>query len=141
MVGWLKHFIHSRPKPAESLVKGYTIHMLARRAPTLIVVEYNARWDMNGTDLSDRGHLIYISTLMARKAGQPGNGRIVVSITRRNSKVIEYDNLPQAFTHRMTQYNAACKSANQRFLQDNDRIQYLDILEGQPIHTRHRGVH
>jgi hypothetical protein len=129
MVGWLKNFVHSRPLPAPSLIKGYTIHMLARRAPTSIVMEYNARWEKDGADMADRGHLIYVSTLLARKHNMPGCGTVTVNITRRNTKAYAYACLPATFHHALAQYNAG-KAPSQRFDPNNLDLDFWEVQSG-----------
>jgi hypothetical protein len=132
MVGWLKNFIHSRPRPAPSLTKGYSIHMLARRAPTKIVQDYNNRWQQDGVDKSERGHLIYIQTLLARKKQQPGCGRVNVVLTQRNHVVVSPQHLPQEFLQRLQTFNAGVLPSEQ-FPITNPNIDFYEMQTGMII--------
>jgi hypothetical protein len=119
MVGWLKGFVHSRQHGPASLMKGYSIHMLVRRAPTQIAFEYNKRFADQGIDMTNRGHLILVPDLVAQRANRPGCG--VVHVIKRNStfKKTRYSRLSTAFLLRFNAYNNAVKRSARYTLPDS----------------------
>ena len=112
MVGWLKHFVHSRSLPSPSLIKGYNIHMLSVRAPSSIAHEYNRRFQTAGKDMMKRGHLILVPALMAARAQRPGCGLVNVIHTTRNTIDIKHNRLSQKFLDRFAAYNQTANRTN-----------------------------
>jgi hypothetical protein len=128
MVGWLKHFVQTKALPGESLIKGYTIHMLARRAPTCLVQDFEARSPTYGTAKARRGKLKLLSTLLAEKQGKPGCGLVIVTTSRRNNKEYLYAQLPPI----LQRYFKACNDARRsdRFRDNVARVKFMLILKG-----------
>jgi hypothetical protein len=132
MVGWLKGFVHSRQHGPASLMKGYTIHMLVRRAPSEIAFEYNKRFAAQGIDMSDRGHLILVQDLMAQRANKPGCGVVKVNITQERFTIQRYTRLTQHFLIRFNKYNAEAKGSaryNRPEAQDT-KVRFYRVAHG-----------
>ena len=129
MVGWLKHFVKTRALPGESLIKGYTIHMLARRAPTCLVHDFEARRPTYGKDMALRGKLKQLSTMLTEQEGKPGCGLVYVALSRRNRRVRVYDRLPLGFRRCFYEYNAAARQSD-RFTRNIFNIEFLEIIKG-----------
>ena len=111
MVGWLKHFIQTRALPGESLIKGYVIHMISRRAPTALVRSFEARRVTYGKDMARRGKMKLLSTLLAERVGKPGCGLVIVSASRRNSREYStFERLPPRFQRYFNAYDAALEA-------------------------------
>jgi hypothetical protein len=133
MVGWLKNFVQTRALPAASLVKGYTIHMLARRAPFSLAHDFEMRRSTYGADMAKRGHLTLASTMVAKRQDKPGCGKIFVNLSRRNSREYAYERLPADFKRCFEQYDNTTL-ADKRFNTNRRRIQFVDILKGHHMH-------
>jgi hypothetical protein len=85
-------------------MKGYNIHMLARRAPSSIAYQYNLRF-ASTTTTKNKGHMILIPTLLAQRAHEKGCGLVHVYTGRRNSFNIRYENLEPEFLQCLRLYN------------------------------------
>jgi hypothetical protein len=135
MVGWLKGFVHSRQHGSASLMKGYTIHMLVRKAPTQIAYEYNRRFAEHGADMTGRGHLILVQDLVAHHANRPGCGVVHVKQTTSNFTLQRYTRLPPAFLLRFNAYNAlAKKSARYANPEAPDtKVRFYKVSDGNPL--------
>jgi hypothetical protein len=129
MVGWLKNFVQTRARPAASLVKGYTIHMLARRAPFALAQEFEIRRRDYGKDMAKRGHLTLASTMIASRADKPGCGKVFVTVAKRNRTKYQYARLPAAFKLYYKTYQSALPPGL-RLSIDTRRIKFRDILKG-----------
>jgi hypothetical protein len=132
MVGWLKNFVKTTALPAASLVKGYTIHMLARRAPTALVESFAKRRKLYANEMATRGHLILASTKIAERQHQPGCGKLVVTLTRRNHRELMYARLPAAFKTCFTAYNNAM-DADDRFSTNTANMNFYIIHKGPAV--------
>jgi hypothetical protein len=126
MVGWLKNFVQTRARPAASLIKGYTIHMLARRAPFQLAQDFELRRATYGKEMAKRGHLTLISSLIARRAQKPGCGKMTVSTSRRHTRDLPWLRLPEDFKRCYNLYNNNTAAAN-RFSIDKRKINFADI--------------
>jgi hypothetical protein len=134
MVGWLKNFVQTRARPAASLVKGYTIHMLARRAPYALAQDFETRRLTYGTEMAKRGHLTLASTMIHKRADKPGCGKMYVKVANRNRVAYRFAGLPEHFKRCYKAYQATLLPED-RFNIDTRNVQFLDILKG--THTQH----
>jgi hypothetical protein len=132
MVGWLKRFVHSRAEPHASIMKGYTVHMLARRAPYTLAKAFDMRRQNYGEDMAKRGHLTLMSTLLADRKNKPGCGQMSVNISRRNSKELDFYAFPRPFRTYYRAYNKALPQDSK--FKRRDRIVFSDILKGTYTH-------
>jgi len=128
-MGWLKGFVHSRALPAPSLVKGFCIHMLARRAPEQIRDEFHTMYSQEGRDLTQRGHLVPLEKLIETRGNRPGCGNVTVQISRRNAKVLDKSWLEPTFLERLAEYNMQQTQSNQ-IHQGNERTTFWEMLQG-----------
>jgi hypothetical protein len=134
MIGWMKSFIHNRAQAPASLIKGYTIHMLARRAPSDIVYHYNRRFAREGIDMTTRGHLILAHVLQAQRANRPGCGTVSVRFTTRNFNEVLHSRLPELFLPRFDDYNTK-RSRHARFnapAAADTRVEFFRLRPGTP---------
>ena len=127
-MGWLKSFIHSRKLPAPSLIKGYCIHMLARRAPANITGQYYERFQNDGRDMSLRGHLVPLAVVRAARGRKPGSGKVYVDISRRNSSILSEVHLQPHFLKRFDEFNQTAEEDDA--LMPGDDPTFWNIIDG-----------
>jgi hypothetical protein len=132
MVGWLKNFVQTKARPAESLIKGYTIHMLARRAPTYLAEAFAVRRATYGAEMAKRGHLILASSMLAEQASKPGCGKLEVILSRRNKREYTYAQLPRAFKISFAAYNNAIPEID-RFTTRSEQLKFWSIEKGPAV--------
>ena len=104
LMAFMKGFVISRSKPCPNLVKRYCMQTLLRRCPSKVRREVDARLDLVSGNRK-KGLLISVQAILEECKDKPGSGRLLVTLTTRNTVKVSFLSVSPGFKAFMLKYN------------------------------------